>query len=48
MVLLLGVSLPEGNINGLLAASAVGDEKLYEAVDVETCCQVIRQCNLVV
>lgn len=35
-------------INGLLAASALDDETLYEAVDFENHCQVIRQCDLAV
>lgn len=35
-------------INGLLTASAVDYEKLYEAVDFEEHCQVIRQCDLAV
>lgn len=35
-------------INGLLTASALDYEKLYEAVDFEEHCQVIRQCDLAV
>lgn len=41
-------SPPMKLINGLLTASAVDYEKLYEAVDFEKHCQVIRQCDLAV